>query len=295
MIIGGSTKCGTTSLFNYFEFHPQVCACPMKESRYFLEHGYKLVAAGRDHSMHPEFGNLFVGCDTGMVRMEATPDYLYSTHALKRIASEIPNTKLVFILREPSGRFISWFKYSKQLGLIEDGLTLDEYLNQQSENMDAPQHLRALEQGRYSEYLKKVYEVFSKSNVLICFYEELVNDPKALCDKICQFAGIDSRYFEGYQFLVYNKSAGGKASGASRVFKSIKRFLKPLKQRLPKVMRKRLKLAALQIDNALATDTNKLTSSLMGSEDAMKRLSDYYKDEAERIDRLTGILPPWRK
>ena len=44
LIIGGSTKCGTTSLFNYFEFHPGVCACSMKESRYFLEPEYKLIA-----------------------------------------------------------------------------------------------------------------------------------------------------------------------------------------------------------------------------------------------------------
>ncbi len=295
MIIGGSTKCGTTSLFNYFEFHPQVCACHMKESRYFLEPGYKLVAASRDHSMHPEFGSLFEGCATDSVRMEATPDYLYSPHALKRIVSEIPNTKLVFILREPTGRFLSWFKYSKQLGLIEEGASLDEYLKNQLDTMDAPQHLRALEQGRYSTYLTNVYEIFNRSDVLICFYEELVNDPKALCDKICRFVELDNSYFNGYEFLVYNKSAGGKAGVASRVFRSIKRFLKPLKQRLPKVMRKRLKLAALQIDNALAADTKTLSSNITDSEDALSRLSAYYAQEAERIDRLSGILPPWSK
>jgi hypothetical protein len=267
----------------------------MKESRYFLEPDYKLVAAGRDHSMHPTFGSLFEGCPTDAIRMEATPDYLYSTHALKRMAEEIPNTKLVFILREPTGRFLSWFRYSKQLGLIDERLGLGDYLDMQTTGADGLQHLRALEQGRYSEYLKKVYGIFDTQQVLVCYYEELVHDPKALCEKICRFAGISPEYFNGYSFLVYNKSAAGKAGMASRIFRKFKRLLKPIKQRLPKVMRKRLKLAALRIDNALANETGGNPSTIASESDAMARLSAYYAEEANRMDQLTGILPPWSR
>lgn len=295
LIIGGSTKCGTTSLFNYFEFHPGVCSCSMKESRYFLEPDYKLLAARRDHTMHPVFGSLFESCHAGLIRMEATPDYLYSEHALRRIANEIPNVKLVFILRSPVGRFVSWFKYSKQLGLIDEQTSLSQYLEMQSTATDGLQHLRALEQGRYSEYLNKAYEIFDTKQILVCFYEELVADPKALCEKICRFANLDSDYFNGYQFKVYNKSSTGKASMSSRIFKKFKRLLKPVKQRLPKVIRKKLKLAALQIDTVLAKTDDDNPSKFQHSSETSDRLYNYYADEAKRIDQLTGLLPPWSR
>ncbi|MBL0339638.1 MAG: hypothetical protein IPP71_01235 [Bacteroidetes bacterium] len=48
LFIGGSTKCGTTSVFNYFEFHPEICPCVMKESRYFWTKEYPLDATCRE-------------------------------------------------------------------------------------------------------------------------------------------------------------------------------------------------------------------------------------------------------
>jgi hypothetical protein len=295
LIIGGSTKCGTTSLFNYFEFHTGVCACSMKESRYFLEPKYKLIAAKRDHSSITEFGQLFKDCKPSQVRIEATPDYLYSAHALNRIAKELPNTKMVFILRKPIGRLMSWFRYSKQLGLIDATVGFDDFVEMQKTAYDAPQHLRSLEQGLYSNYLEKAAEILGKDKIMICFYENLERDPKELCKRICSFAGLDHAYFENFEFVVYNKSTAGRAGIAARTFRKLKRLIKPLKQRLPLVVRKRLKLASLAIESTLKGDSTSTGGSIQMQPETESFLSGYYADESDKIQRITGLIPPWNK
>ena len=42
LIIGGTSKAGTTSVFNYLASHPQICASEEKETRFFLDLDYPL-------------------------------------------------------------------------------------------------------------------------------------------------------------------------------------------------------------------------------------------------------------
>src|SRR6187399_1055850 len=94
LIIGGSTKCGTTSVFNYFEFHPEVCPCIMKESRFFWSDTYALSSAPRKHEQVNHFAELFDNCKNNKIRVEATPDYLYSSATALKIHEQLPNCKL---------------------------------------------------------------------------------------------------------------------------------------------------------------------------------------------------------
>ncbi|MGR6088020.1 MAG: sulfotransferase family protein [Arcticibacter sp.] len=293
LIIGGSTKCGTTSLFNYFEFHPSVCACSMKESRYFLEPGYKLVAQKRDHSGINNFVELFPNSNPQKVNVEATPDYLYSEHALGRIAHELPNAKMVFILRKPKGRLESWYKYARQLGLIDESTTLEAFIKMQIGLTDPPQHLRSLEQGCYSNYLERAQALLGKDRVMVCFYEDLVKDPENLCKRVASFAGIEPEYFSGFEFKVFNKSAAAKATLPARMFRSFKRFVKPLKQRLPKGIRKKLKLASHKIESSLGSSSTSFKQTKQLDEATASFIEKYYSAEAGKIESLTGLVPPW--
>lgn len=293
LIIGGSTKCGTTSLFSYFEFHPAVCACTMKESRYFLEPSYKLIAQKRDHSGIGSFSELFPKCPDEKLRVEATPDYLYSSFAIKRIHHELPNAKMVFILRKPSGRLKSWFKFARQLGLIGEDLSLDAFVAMQQHTPDTPQHLRSLEQGRYSAYLEQAYDILGSEHVMVCFYEELEKDPQALCKRIAAFAGIDPNYFSNYEFKVFNASSQGKASLPTRLFRKFKRLVKPVKQRLPLKVRKKLKLASLKIEGKLSSHSISQKPPLDMDAKTRQLVEQYYAKEPQKIKALTGLTPPW--
>jgi len=42
LIIGGTSKAGTTSLYTYLADHPQICPSALKETRFFLDSDYPL-------------------------------------------------------------------------------------------------------------------------------------------------------------------------------------------------------------------------------------------------------------
>jgi hypothetical protein len=265
----------------------------MKESRYFLESDYKLIAQKRDHSGINSFSELFPKCPDNKLRLEATPDYLYSSTALNRIQNDLPNVKMVFILRKPIGRLTSWFKFARQLGLIDEQISLDEFIKIQQHSPDTPQHLRSLEQGRYSSYLEKAYAILGQEQVMVCFYEDLEKEPEALCKRIAVFAGVDPNYFSGYEFKVYNASSQGKASSSTQMFRKFKRWVKPVKQRLPVRVRKKLKLASLRIEAILSRGSSKQKPSLELDQKTIQYLEQYYAGESDKIKKLTGLTPPW--
>src|SRR6266513_2759700 len=90
LIIGGTSKAGTTSVFNYLTNHPQICSFT-KETRFFLDTDYPLPSDKRYEKNGPEAYLSFF--ESGGYqpsenwRLEATPDYLYSpstAHAIRK-------------------------------------------------------------------------------------------------------------------------------------------------------------------------------------------------------------------
>ena len=296
LIIGGSTKCGTTSVFNYFEFHPEICACTMKESRYFWTNDYPLEATARVHQKVNSFEDLFGDCNKNRVRLEATPDYLYSVETAKKIKTCLPNCKMVFILRDPVERLISWYKFAQLNGLIEKSVLFNEYvkLQEKNSNSNLPQHLRSLEQGKYAEHLKTYIEIFGRENVLITFYEDLAADPLSFCTKISNFTGINADYFKTYEFKVFNRSVGKRSVGAHKLFRKFKRTIRPATRLLHDSLRKRLKLAGYNLEKAYTSANSDGNNNIFEMDSEMrKHLITTYTNDVNQIKQLTGIIPPW--
>lgn len=296
LIIGGSTKCGTTSLFHYFEFHPQVCPCSMKESRYFWTNEYQLAGVEKNLKSTTLFSSLFQKCDSAKIRIEATPDYLYSPDSASAIKSELNNCKFVFILRDPIERLLSWYKFARLNGLIENDVNVEAYIRKQfeAEISNPSQEFRSLEQGKYYSYINTYLKKFGKENILITFYEDLSSDPRNFCQTICDFTGINSNYFEGYDFKIFNKSVATKSVGAHQLFRKFKRSVRPATRLLHSSFRKHLKNAGYQFEKAY-TSANKVNESEVISIDPLtySELSEYYAPDVENIHALTGKVPPW--
>jgi hypothetical protein len=296
LIIGGSTKCATTSVFNYFQFHPDVCPCVMKESRYFLESGYVMNARERDHSSVPSFGALFKGCSDGQVRLEATPDYLYSASAMERIKSELEHIKVVFILRDPVDRLISWHRFALLNGMVDREISFDRFVEMQVTEPDAgtPQHLRALVQGRYSGFIENYISRFGRSSVLICYYEDLKTDPRKFCSEISVFADVDPGYFSNYKFEVHNKSVSVKSVKAHQYFRKVRRAVRPLTRMFPDFIREKLKLAGSKAEMVYTLANKEHSGEATSiSDHTMTFLREYYSGEANNISLLKGVKPHW--
>ena len=295
MFIGGSTKCGTTSLFKYFQFHPQVCPCSMKESRFFWNNDYKLEAAAKRKPNPPSFNDLFSGCDPDQIKLEATPDYLYSA----RSASEINKLKgevlFIFILRKPADRFISWYNYASQNGLLDSDLSVNDYFKLQESNIkDQPQHLRSLDQGNYSKYLEPYIDIIGRENILVVYYEDLKEDARALCDQISNFVGIDNNYFGSYDFKIHNRSVAVQSRTLHKVFRSLRRGVRPITHKFSIPVRKSLKLAGQGFESAYYRVNKKnYTDDLNKNSSVLKDLNEYFSQEPQKLKKLLGVEPPW--
>ncbi|HMT27719.1 MAG TPA: sulfotransferase domain-containing protein [Bacteroidia bacterium] len=298
LIIGGSTKCGTTSVFKYFEFHPDVCPCIMKESRFFWNNDYFLEAASRDHTKYSAFSDLFQNCEHKKLRLEATPDYLYSAATAHKIKAELTNCKFVFILRDPIDRLISWFKFARLNGLIDKQLSFEEYIKQQKDDSSGkmPQHMRALSQGKYYEFLRSYIEIFGPENILVTFYEDLSKNPSAFCNQICEFGKIDTIYFKNYDFKIFNPSVATRSVGIHQLFRKFKRTIRPVTRKFNYSLRKKIKSAGYKFETAFMS-ANKDQSDEMdmkNSDSMLETLRKYYISDVEKIKSITGKTPPWR-
>jgi hypothetical protein len=296
LIIGGSTKAATSSLFSYLAADHQVCASMVKETRFFLDLDYPLPSKYRFEVHGSRYGEFFGGSDASLLRMEATPDYLYSLGTPLRIRQNLPHVRLVFILREPASRLISWYNFAKQMGQIPPAMPPEAYVAAQASAMkndrNRPQHMRSLEQGRYSHYLSHFYKLFGRNDILILWYEELGRDSLAVVQKLCAFAGIDPPSAEGFHLSLINKTLAIRNPSIHRLYMDLRRRIRYRMsgyasfRRFRETVRSKCEPLYLNL-NATVLRPVKVP------EDIQTFLREYYLDEAERLESLCGERAPW--
>ncbi len=301
LIIGGTSKAGTTSVYNYLANHPQICAST-KETRFFLDADYPLSSERRyQRDGLQAYLAFFESKDAhgeGRWRLEATPDYLYSANTPRAIRQTLANVRLVFILREPISRLLSWYRFGQAMNEIPSKMTFDDYVAIQKEIGDSfPEGYRhpafgALQHGRYSMYLKRFVDLFGTSSIQILFYEELRRDPFSFMVAICRSLGLDEMYFQGYSFDVVNKSVSVRSPFLHRGYIEVKEELRRLVRHAP-----RLRWLLRQIKQSVDVSYEKfnLTKSreLPMAPATRQFLCSYYKDEASHLTKLLGVEAPW--
>ena len=279
LIICGAPKAGTTSLFTYLAGHPQICGAALKETRFFIDTDYPLASSARfDGTNIERYGEFYKQCsvDREQVRLEATPDYLYSRQALQ-IAQLLPNAKIVFILRDPIERLVSYYKYSKQLCFIDNTVSFSEYVQMQMNSEIAnstPIHLRALEHGQYERYLPAFRNEFPGRMMEVAF-DELRDRPDAVLKRICEFSAIEAGYFERHHFSIENESFAVRNQYVQRLYYSLLIKLSHYFHNKPTA------LACLRLPNKLIKQllsANKTTTEKVGVDSAIREyLANYYR------------------
>lgn len=198
----GAPKAGTSALHVALARHPEVYASPVKEPKYYLCGDAPPPAycgPGDAHSQQEwiwrrsEYLGLFAGAPVGSVRLESTPFYLYGVDARRRIAEDLPDVKLVAIIRDPVDR-----AYSNWMHLWVDGLepAADFCAAWRAEDsrVDAGWapfwHYRRM--GRYGEQLADLFTRVDRDRVLVLRYRELVSEPARTLDRVSTFLGIET-------------------------------------------------------------------------------------------------------
>jgi hypothetical protein len=297
LIIGGTTKAATTSVFNYLAAHPHICGSNTKETRFFLDVSYPLKSKYRIEDGLEKYEEFFGHCkDPTKLRLEATPDYLYSPGTPRKINQSLEGTKIIVSLREPISRLVSWYRFAVQRGLIPTQMSIDEYIERQfrtNNSKETKQYMRVLEQGRYSRFISRYIEEFTREKVLVIYFEDISNDPLSVVESICKFAQLDPTYYQKFSFEKYNPTIDLRKPGLHHAYNklrfNIRRYThnKPIIHTPLKHIRLLIEPLYIKVNKKRDQDNINISSKLM------EALIDYYQKDIDILINSLGYLPPW--
>src|ERR1035437_7298590 len=99
--IVGQFKCGTTALHQMLRLHPQIYMPELKELWFFAPELLANARSSRPKTLD-DYMSLFAAARPEQRIGEATPSYLMSATAARRIADLHPDARIIAILREPA-------------------------------------------------------------------------------------------------------------------------------------------------------------------------------------------------
>lgn len=284
-LIIGAQKAGSTSLFEYIRYHPELYLPPEKEAPFFdSEVSYE---QGIENYLNIYFSSAPVNKIWG----KSTPNYMSEVIIPKRIYSTIPDVKIVAVLRNPIDRAYSHYKMIVRRGdenksfnhAIAKLLKKNEL--EYSRNNSLPNNSYVIK-GEYYRILKSYYDRFQKDQIAIYFFNDLIQYPLKVVQDIFSFLKVDSNYTPQNMSKVYNK---GGFENKIPFTNSIKRStaIKSLKTMVPVIYWRRIAYWFNQWN--VKEGKNDLEHSSIGRE----LLSKHYEKEKADLSALIGKPIPW--
>jgi hypothetical protein len=234
-IIAGAGKCGTTTLHAYLCGHPSVREPLGKEIHYF-DHNYGL---GEEwYRAHFPFAPSNRAWMTG----EATPYYLSHPLAAGRIAADLPEVKVVVLLRDPVERAYSQYQMARNEYGCEDlsfeaALAVEEQrLRGERQRLEREPSYRShahlfysyKERGRYAEQLEVWFESLGRDQILVLRSEEFFADPGGRFSHLLDFLGLPA--WAPPSFPVHNKGTYEQTMSAAARRQLVDYFAEPNRQ-----------------------------------------------------------------
>lgn len=233
LIIAGTNKAGTTSLFRYLSDHPEVCGSRVKEVRHFTRNADALAP-----ERLAEYEDQFSSCGNSRIRLEASPDYLSGGRSVaSAIRQVVPETKLIFILREPVGRLISGYlrRKSREEERLK-GVDVQAYLDSLVEGIDQ-QAKEDILSVKYAPLIESYLDVFPADQIAVRFFDDLKDDSSAFVKDICEFLEIDPYFYTDYKFRIENRTRSIRFSALQRLAHRGNMACEPLLNRWPVIRR----------------------------------------------------------
>lgn len=278
MIIGAG-KCGTTSLFNYLNQHPQIYLCSQKETYYFIPEpnrsNLKQWGAICDFD---SYQSLFKDAPEKNIVGEISTVYYKNPNSAQLIYEVLPEVKILAILRDPAHRAFSNYQMYVRNGNEK----------QSFRKIIEPNH-RYIKPGFYYKELIRYYEIFPAEQIKILFYEDLCKQPVEFIQDIFSFIGVD------YSF-VPDMSKKGRQGGLPKnmAVNSLLTNKNPLRTMAANVLKFFFPSNVRQNIRSSLIKRNTYKAKLNQSD--RQKLIELYRDDILKLQELTGRdLSGWLK
>lgn len=276
-IIIGALKAGTTSLYYYLRQHPGIFMPELKELRFFAfdcdnpDHRTK-VPRVFPVTTEDEYKEHFAPAAPSQIAGEASPAYLNSPIAAKRIKALIPNARVVACLRNPIDAAYSLYQMNYRAGRVRT----------KPGEWEAEESDQTVQTCLYYQKLRRYYDVFPREQIKVVIFDDLVRDPSETMRDLYRFLGAGD--FMPDVSASYNTGGIPRSRGLYRLYKNkaIRRILMPL---LPRGLLARVR----SLRNANLTRAPRLPPAMR------TKLARFYETDVRGISELIGrdLYGPW--
>jgi hypothetical protein len=211
IVIAGAPKCGTSSLFSWLSDHPDICPTRTKESNFLMDKQSPLFNAENNFSTQgwKGFARWFNDSPQNKLTLDASPEYMYQQTALKELGRIKPVPKIIFILRKPSVRALSTYRFfMEHHNIIGKNITFSDYIDQLCEKKNsgnrAMPHNQAVALGFYNIFLNRWAEAVGKKQLGVFLFEEMRENPAKFIKQVCEFLNLSHDIYREYNFRPRN-------------------------------------------------------------------------------------------
>lgn len=201
-IIIGAHRAGTQSLYDYVIQHPRVVPAVRPDIHFFdlyYEQGLDWyirqfpLLSGYYGARRPE----------GHITGEASPFYLHHPLVAERIKANLPGVKLIALLRNPTDRAYSHYRYAVRQGV--ESLSFSMALKVEAKRMEKGNQLLRdnpriysernlnnsyISHGLYAPQVRRWMEVFPPEQLLFLRSEDYFGDPVNTAMRVYRFLGL---------------------------------------------------------------------------------------------------------
>lgn len=186
-ILFGAPKAGSSSLYAYLKQHPEIYMTPIKEPRWFQLDSLPIDDPDRQHSFYPiktrhEYLAQFIGASPGQVCGEASVSYMAFRRVAEKLRAEVPDVKLVCVLRHPVERVVSHVLMAIRSGAVKEPLP---------EAVNRPEYL---EPSLYAKHLENYSACFPREAIHVCILNDLMASTQESLTEIFTFIGVDPNF-----------------------------------------------------------------------------------------------------
>lgn len=199
-LIVGAQRSGTTSLFRALALHPQVRSPLFHKGVHYFDVQYTQGRSWYLGHFPLRRPGRAPGEDSRVITGEASPYYIHHPAAPARIRADLPDVRLVVLLRDPVERAYSAYQHEVARGFeheeFERALDLEpRRLAGETERLLANpgyrslshQHHAYVDRSRYARQVRRLFELFGEDRVLVLDSEDFFADPEPQYARLLEF------------------------------------------------------------------------------------------------------------
>jgi hypothetical protein len=201
-LICGAQRCGTTSMYRALRQHPAILKPLLHKGIHYFDTGYQNGPSWyRAHFPLRAHARLIARRQrVEPLTFESSPYYLFHPLAASRIARDLPDVRIIVLLRDPVERAYSAYTHERARGFeteeFETALALeDSRLSGEEDRIVADpgnysyshQHHAYLRRGRYLEQLRRIENVIGRDRLHVVDSDDFFGDPLPTWREVIRF------------------------------------------------------------------------------------------------------------